>query len=75
MKKSLELLSSAAAVGLLAESSENGLNLVNALTLAEETGMTVRTCSLHDPPGCLIGKQVHKACRLRFYIVLCTVSE
>ncbi|XP_053483244.1 D-3-phosphoglycerate dehydrogenase isoform X1 [Ictalurus furcatus] len=40
LKKSNEFLSSAAVVGLMAESSENGLNLVNALTLVEETGIT-----------------------------------
>ncbi|KAG7330984.1 hypothetical protein KOW79_004953 [Hemibagrus wyckioides] len=42
LKKSLEFLSSAAVVGLMAKSSENGLNLVNALMLAEETGITIK---------------------------------
>ncbi|TSK92896.1 D-3-phosphoglycerate dehydrogenase [Bagarius yarrelli] len=42
LKKSAEFLGSAAVVGLMAGSSENGLNLVNALTLAEETGITIK---------------------------------
>lgn len=60
MKKSAEFLSSAAVVGLMAESSENGLNLVNALTLAKETGITVSTYCPHVLPDCLIEMQVHK---------------
>lgn len=43
LKKSTGFLSSAAVVGLLTEAPHNGPNLVNALPLAEETGITVHT--------------------------------
>ncbi|XP_066497030.1 D-3-phosphoglycerate dehydrogenase [Hoplias malabaricus] len=42
LKKSTGFLSSAAVVGLLTEGSENCPNLVNALPLAEETGITIK---------------------------------
>uniref|UniRef100_A0A3B4DVC6 Phosphoglycerate dehydrogenase n=1 Tax=Pygocentrus nattereri TaxID=42514 RepID=A0A3B4DVC6_PYGNA len=42
LKKSAGFLSSAAVVGLLSEGTENGPNLVNALPLAEETGITIK---------------------------------
>lgn len=42
LKKSTGFLSSAAVVGLLTEGPQNGPNLVNALPLAAETGITVR---------------------------------
>ncbi|KTG38860.1 hypothetical protein cypCar_00036436 [Cyprinus carpio] len=43
LKKSSGFLSSAAVVGLLAEGPQKGPNLVNALPLAAETGITVQT--------------------------------
>ncbi|RXN23231.1 D-3-phosphoglycerate dehydrogenase-like protein [Labeo rohita] len=43
LKKSTGFLSSAAVVGLLTEGPQNGPNLVNALPLAAETGITVQT--------------------------------
>ncbi|KAL7865478.1 hypothetical protein SRHO_G00107250 [Serrasalmus rhombeus] len=42
LKKSAGFLSSAAVVGLLSEGTGNGPNLVNALPLAEETGITIK---------------------------------
>ncbi|XP_051761423.1 D-3-phosphoglycerate dehydrogenase [Ctenopharyngodon idella] len=42
LKKSTGFLSSAAVVGLLTEGPQNGPNLVNALPLAAETGITVK---------------------------------
>ncbi len=42
LKKSTGFLSSAAVVGLLTEGPQKGPNLVNALLLAAETGITVR---------------------------------
>ncbi|XP_016104629.1 D-3-phosphoglycerate dehydrogenase [Sinocyclocheilus grahami] len=43
LKKSSGFLSSAAVVGLLTEGPQKGPNLVNALPLAAETGITVQT--------------------------------
>lgn len=42
LKRSAGFLSSAAVVGLLSEGPQNGPNLVNALPLAADTGITVR---------------------------------
>lgn len=49
LKTSTGFLSSAAVVGLLSESPQNGPNLVNALSLAAETGITVKTS--HEESG------------------------
>lgn len=43
LKKSTGFLSSAVVVGLLTDGSRSGPNLVNALTLAKETGLEVRS--------------------------------
>ncbi|XP_062861959.1 D-3-phosphoglycerate dehydrogenase [Trichomycterus rosablanca] len=42
LKKSVGFLSSAAVVGLMSGGTENGINLVNALPLAEETGIIIK---------------------------------
>lgn len=43
LKKSTGFLSSAAVVGLLTDGSSSGPNLVNALTLAKERGLEVKS--------------------------------
>ncbi|XP_076858793.1 D-3-phosphoglycerate dehydrogenase [Brachyhypopomus gauderio] len=48
LKKSAGFLSSAAVIGLLTEGCENGPNLVNALPLAEETGITINKSHSDD---------------------------
>ncbi|KAA0715417.1 D-3-phosphoglycerate dehydrogenase [Triplophysa tibetana] len=49
LKMSTGFLSSAAVVGLLSGSSQNGPNLLNALPLAAQTGITVKTS--HEESG------------------------
>uniref|UniRef100_A0A8C3ZCF6 D-3-phosphoglycerate dehydrogenase n=1 Tax=Denticeps clupeoides TaxID=299321 RepID=A0A8C3ZCF6_9TELE len=43
LKKSTEFLSSAVVVGLITDGSSHGANLVNALALAKETGLSVNS--------------------------------
>ncbi|XDV29999.1 hypothetical protein PO909_033010 [Leuciscus waleckii] len=61
LKKSTGFLSSAAVVGLLTEGPQKGPNLVNALPLAAETGITMKTDhnDSNDREACVVEVSVN----------------